>query len=203
MKTVDHKDQCTDKVAYCDWFDRRSVTMLFSNLSGMQSTSTVQTQMKGSATKVTVPFPDFLKMYIKGMSGINYVNHRKVAYHLDRKSSIRFYLRIFFDLLDVACVDVFIVYNMTHQNDLTLLDYKTIVPTNFNDWYTSRSRTPPEQKAGSNRKHQYQPKNLPLHLTEFQHSRKLCEYCFKEGFDRKTFSGINQGQSLFFNKVAG
>ena len=126
-----------------------------------------------------------------------------VAYDLDIKSSIRFYLCIFFDLMDIACVNVFIVYNMMHQNNLTLVDYKTIVPTHFNGRYTSRSRAPPEQKAGSNRKHQYQPKNLPSHLTEFQHSRKLCEYYFKEGFDRKSFSGINRCQSVFFNKVAG
>ena len=41
MKRGDHEYQFTDKVACCKWFDRRSVTMLFSNIPGMQSTSTV------------------------------------------------------------------------------------------------------------------------------------------------------------------
>ena len=44
-------------------------------------------------------------------------------------------------------------------------------------------------KTGSKRKYQYQfkPNHLPLHLPEFQSSRKRCEYCYKEGFERKTF----------------
>ena len=54
---------------------------------------------------------------------------------------------------------------------------------------TSCNRAPQKQKAGSKRKRQYhfEPNNLPLHFSEFQHRRKRCEYCYKEGFDRKTF----------------
>ena len=96
------------------WFDRRSITMLFSNISGMQSTSTVQRRMKGSATKIPVPCQDVIKMYNQGMDGIDLAEQRTAAYHLDRKSSIRFYLRIFFNLIDVACVNTSIVYNMMH-----------------------------------------------------------------------------------------
>ena len=38
----DHKYQFTDKVACCKWFDRQSLTMQFSDISGMPPTSTVQ-----------------------------------------------------------------------------------------------------------------------------------------------------------------
>ena len=81
------------------------------------------------------------------------------------------------------------VYNMMHQNDLTLLDYETVVSTHFIGRYRSRSRAQPEQKAGSKSKQQYhfQPNNLPLHLPEYQHSRKPCEYWYKKGFAWKTF----------------
>ena len=74
--------------------------------------------------------------------------------------------------MDVACVNAFIVYNMIHQNDLTLFDYKTIVSTHLTGLYTSHSRAPPEQKAESKRKHQnhFESNNLPSHLPEFQHS---------------------------------
>ena len=44
MKRGNHEYQFTDKVACCKWFDQWSVTMLFSNISGIKSTSTVQRQ---------------------------------------------------------------------------------------------------------------------------------------------------------------
>ena len=91
--------------------------------------------------------------------------------------------------MDVACVNAFIIYNMMHQSDLTLLDY---VSTHLIGWYTSQSRAPPEQNVWSKRKHQYhfEPNNLPLHLPVFEYwilNFDHCEYCYKEGFARKTF----------------
>ena len=55
------------------------------------------------------------------MGGVDLVDHRTAAYHLYHKSSIRFYLPIF-ELINVPCVKVFIIYNMMYQNDLNLLD---------------------------------------------------------------------------------
>ena len=134
-----------------------------------------------------MPCPDVIKMYNQGMSGVDLFDQRTAAYHLDRKSRVKFYLLIFFDLMDVA--SSFVVYNMLHPNDLTLLDSKTIIATHFNGRYAGRSRAPSDGKTGSKRKYQYQfePNHLPLHLPEFQSSRKRCEYCYKEGFERKTF----------------
>ena len=36
MKRGDHEYQIIDKVSRCKWFDQKLVTMLFSNISGMQ-----------------------------------------------------------------------------------------------------------------------------------------------------------------------
>ena len=108
-------------------------------------------------------------MYNQGMGGVDLIDQRTAAYHLDRKSRVRFYLRIFFDLMDVACVNRFVVNNMLHPNDLTLLDFKTIIATYLIGRYTSRGRAPPDGKTGSKRKYQYrfEPNHLPLHLPEF------------------------------------
>ena len=70
--------------------------MVFSNISDIHSTSTIQRRMKGSATKISVPCPDVIKMCNQGMGGVELVDQRTAAYHLDHNSSIRFYLRIFF-----------------------------------------------------------------------------------------------------------
>ena len=135
------------------WLDRRSVIMLFSNAEGM-ITSTVPNRQKGSASKIQVPCLDVIKMYDKGMVGVNLIIQRAPAYHLDRKSIIRFYLCIYFDLIDVACASSYIVYNMKHPNDLTLLDFKIIVSTYLIRKCTSRCRVPPSgDKTGLKRKY--------------------------------------------------
>ena len=51
----------------------------------------------------------------------------------------------------VACDNAYTPYNMMHQSDLILFDYKTIVSTHLIGQYKSCSRAPPEQKAGSKR----------------------------------------------------
>ena len=109
MRRGDHNYMYSDKVACCKWFDRRSVLMLFSNIEGMSTTSTVLRRQKGSASKIKVPCPDVIKMYNQGMGGVDLIDQRTAAYHLDRKSRVRFYLRIFFDLMHVACANSFVV----------------------------------------------------------------------------------------------
>ena len=68
--------------------------LCFSSISGLQSTSTVQR----ISHKKSILIPDIIKMYNQGMCGVDLVDQRTAAYHLDRKSWIRFYLCIFFDL---------------------------------------------------------------------------------------------------------
>ena len=59
--------------------------------------------------------------------GVEFIDKRAAAYHLYRRSSIRLDLRILFDLMDVACANSYIDYNMMYQNYLTLSNFKIIV----------------------------------------------------------------------------
>ena len=68
-------------------------------------------------------------MYNKGTGDVDLIGQSALAYHLDQKLTIIFYLLIFFDLVDEACASRYIAYNMMHPNDVTLLDFKTIVST--------------------------------------------------------------------------
>ena len=54
--------------------------------------------------------------------------------------SYRFYLRIFFDLLDIACINSFLVHIMKHPKQLTLLNYKIVIPKNLIRWHQSHQR---------------------------------------------------------------
>ena len=171
MKKGDCEYLHSDKVSCCKWLDRRSETILFSNVEGMATTFTVPRRQKGSASKIQVPCPDVTKMYNKGIGGVDLIDQRAAAYHLDRKSTIRFYLRIFINLVDEVCANSYIVYSMMHPNDLTLLDFKAIVSTYLTGRCTGRSRAPPDGKTGSKRKYQYQFEqgNLTPHFLNLYH----------------------------------
>ena len=133
--------------------------MLFSNAEVMVTTSAVLRRQKGSVSKIQVPCTDVIKISNKVMGGVGLIDQRAAVYHLDRKSSIRFYLSIFYDLIDVACANSCIVYKMM----LFLIGR-----------YTSRSREPTDRKTGSKRNYQYQFEQckLPPHLPDFQNIRK-------------------------------
>ena len=107
--------------------------MLFlsSALGGMNGILSVQRREKGSNTKSSVPCTKFVNIYNSGMDGVDLMDQRTAAYCLDRKSFVRFYLRIFFDLMDIACVNSYLIYNMKHPNKLFLLDYKVVVAKNI------------------------------------------------------------------------
>ena len=142
------------KVAWCKWFERRLGSILFSNVEELIITSTVSCQQEGPSSKILVPQPDIIKICNKGMDGVEVIYQRTVVYHLDRKSTIRFCLHIFFDLMDViVCSNSYIIYNMMHPNGLTLIDFKTIVSTYLIGRYTSRSRAPPDDKTGYNKRY--------------------------------------------------
>ena len=89
--------------------------------------STLPQRQKRSSSKIQVSCPDFFKLHNKGKGGVDLIDQKAEAYHFDRKSTIRFYLRIFFGLMDMACANSYIVYNVIHPNDLTLFSFKTIV----------------------------------------------------------------------------
>ena len=74
MNSGDHEYQFAGEVAYYKWFDQQPVIMLFSNISGMQSTSIDQRRKKGSATKVPILCPEGIKMYNQSTGGANLVD---------------------------------------------------------------------------------------------------------------------------------
>ena len=54
--------------------------MLFSNIEGGATTSTVPRLQKRLASKTQVPFPDVIKMYNKGMGGDGTIDQMTAAY---------------------------------------------------------------------------------------------------------------------------
>ena len=127
----------------CKRMDTRSVLLLSYAFEGMNDILSVQRRQKHLKLKTqplnpffsseliichsflpfihsSVPCPKVVKLYNSGMGEIDLMDQRTAAYRLDRKSSVRFYLRILFDLMDIACVNYYLIYNMKHPNKLTI-----------------------------------------------------------------------------------
>ena len=187
MKRGDMHFQQSTNVTCCKWFDNKPVLMLATNVEGMGGTTNVYRRTKGSANKIAVPCPNIIQMYNKGMGGVDLMDQKTAAYRLDRKSKFRFYLRLFFDMMDVGLVNSHIIHTKV-GGDLSLLEYKIVVANMLIGRYTNRKRSFPSCRASKRRSLESSvPMDVPNHLPVFLEVRKRCQYCKNEGKDNKTF----------------
>ena len=112
MKRGDCEFLFSDNTMACKSMDNWSVLLLSSVFEGLNDILSVQRIEKGSKTKSSVPCPKVIKLYNSGMGAVDLKDQPTAAYRLDRKSSVRFYLRIFFDLKDITSVNSYLIYNM-------------------------------------------------------------------------------------------
>ena len=59
-------------------------------------------RFQGSYEKIAISFPIAIQKYNKYMGGIDIMDQRKVSYQFDNRSKIKYYLRLVFDLIDIA-----------------------------------------------------------------------------------------------------
>ena len=157
--------------------DNWSVLLLSSALEGMNDILSVQRREKGSKTKPSVPCPKFVKLCNNGMGGVDLMDQLTAAYRLDWKSSVRFYLRIFFDLIDIACVNSYFICNMKHPNKLSLLDYKIAVAKNLIQYHQGRKTAAPMSRPFKRKNQNESIDNHGGPLPDYQTMRKRCAYC--------------------------
>ena len=112
------------------WMDTKGVVLL-STIDSCVPTVNVKRRVNGQKGKVTVPCLIIVKAYNQGIKGTNAKNQLKVTYEIDRRYPRKFYLRLFFDPIDIGFVNAFIVYTklmeekFPHSRRLkTLKDFK-------------------------------------------------------------------------------
>ena len=89
--------------------DNRSVILL-SNSHNASVGQEINRRVKGSKEKVKVSCPAVIRKYNMYMGGVDLCDQMKVSYKVDRRSKVRFYLRVFFDFLDINVVNSKTVY---------------------------------------------------------------------------------------------
>ena len=111
-KRVDYQCKFYNHITCIKWCDNKSVMLLGNHLEEITSILAVQRKLKGSSFKIPVNSLNGIKLCNSKMDGVDFKDQLKSAYQLDRRSKFRFYLRLFFDLFDVALVNSFIVYSI-------------------------------------------------------------------------------------------
>lgn len=114
----------------------------------------------------------------------------QVYYEYDRKS-VRFYLRIFFDLTDLAVTNSFIIYNKLAvergQAPTTLFEFRMQLCTHLVNEYTSRQRpTYERQKQGRRQSKLLVEAVAPEHQISRQEKRQRCHNCAQNKRESKT-----------------
>ena len=121
-KRGDYQCKFYNHISCIKWYDNKSVMLLRSHLEEITSKSNMQRRLKGP-----VNCSNGIKLYNRKIGGVDLMNQLKSAYQFDRRSEFRFYLRLIFDLFDVAVVNSFIVYQKLENKYLTLKEFKICI----------------------------------------------------------------------------
>ena len=128
-----------------------------------------------------VPCPKIVNLYNSGMGGVDLMDQCTAAYHLDRKSSVRFSFRVFFDLIHIACVNSYLIYYMKHSNKLI------VFAKNLIHYHQGRNMAVPMLRPSKRKNQPGLIDNHGGHLPDYQTKRKRCAYCVMEGKENRTF----------------
>lgn len=125
------------------------------------------------------------------MGGVDLMDQKKVTYEVDRKSKIKYYLRLFFDLLDIAMNNAYIVYEKLHVEIegqlLTSLEFRQVVAKAMIGSFSIRKHALPSTSMTKKRIHNIGlKKSMPSHVMEKTTSRKRCVQCAKSGVENRT-----------------
>ena len=187
MNRGDHQIKFCKNIACIKWMDNKSVFLVGSNLEEIVSISNVQRRQKGSATKMNVSCPTAIKVYNAHMGGVDLMDQLQSVYRLDRRSKFRFYLRLFFDLFDVACVNSYIIYTNFGNKELRLKDYKLLIASNMIGLFVSRKISFPNSRPSKRSRQSLQGPDPPSHMPIFLETRHRCTVCSSKGIESRTF----------------
>ena len=187
MKRVDYQCKFCNHIVCIKWYDSKSVMLLGSHLEELTSVLTVQRRLKGSSSKILVNCPNDIKLYNRKMVGVDLMDQLKSAYQLDRRSKFQFYLRLFFDLIDVAVVNAFIVYEKLENEDQTHKEFKICIALKLIASFVSRKLSCPNHGGSKRTKGQKTRPDTSITFANFLGDNRRCTVCSQAGKRNRTF----------------
>ena len=148
--------------------------------------SLVLGRQKVASRKSSMPCLIIVKKYNESMGGVSLCHKYTATYHLDRSFKFRFYLRIFFYLMNVAMVNSLIIYDKLHLNTLSFLDFKLVVSKNFFGSLSARTREFPSTHLTMQQITQVVTNEVQPYFLKYQQTRRRCVYCTIGGIENRT-----------------
>ncbi|GAB0099758.1 hypothetical protein DMENIID0001_156450 [Sergentomyia squamirostris] len=180
MKRGESEWRASGSISCVKWMDNKAVLML-SNFLSPEETVKVGRRQSGNSQKLSIDCPNMVKIYNTNMKGVDQMDQKKVYYEHDRKSATKFYLRLFFDLMDISLGNACVIYNQMAaerniEKQLSTLEFRQEVVRSLIGEFRGRNRVAPKLT----------PKVLPSHLSaSIDHciihddKRRRCVQCYK------------------------
>lgn len=118
-----------DNISVLRWMDNRQVHMA-STYAGALPEDTVKRYDRTSKTIVEIPRPYAIREYNRYMGGVDMAD-RMIAHYPHGLKSKRWYLRIFFHLINVCVINAWLCYKRSLNERIDLLTFKSSVANSF------------------------------------------------------------------------
>ena len=126
------------------WMDSKPVHML-SNFLAADPKHEIKRRKKRSEEQEKVICPNVANQYYNFMGGVDLIDQKKVFYQFDHRSKFKYYLRIVFDIIDIAIYNSHVIYTKL-SGDTSTMGSKTFrrsVARSLIGNYTYRKRPVP------------------------------------------------------------
>ena len=164
------------RITCCQWKDKRAVTLLSNFLSPFDST-TKKRRQKGHQDREEINVPIMVKMYNYYMGGVDLADQLKECYEIDHRAKYTYYLRLFFDMIDTAVCNSFIVFKeMCSDTSTTSKEFRQTIVRHLMSGYDSRNRSSVTPSGATKRRRldiALNTTHLPVYTTE----RRRCCMC--------------------------
>ena len=132
--------------------DNKSVILL-SNYHDLRSVRDIDRRVNGSKEKVKISCPTVIHEYNQHMGGVDLCDQMKVSDQVHRRSKFCFYLRIFFDFLDIGVVNSKIIYGkMDSTIGMSAMDFHFSLARSLIGKFSNRKRTVPVHRPSKKSK---------------------------------------------------
>ena len=146
----------------------------------------IQVLPKGSKEKVKISCPAVTCEYNTYMGGVDLWDQMKVSYEVDRGSKVRFYLRAFFNFLDISVVNSKIVYDKIQSTaSVSSMDFWFSLACSMIGTFSNKKRAIPTSWPSTRSKGEIAM--VVDHLPQFAATRARCAYCSLIKLENHTF----------------
>lgn len=190
LKRGEYEYITSDNVVLYKWMDRKLVFLL-SNFHDPNTYEIIQRKEKDGG-KQNVQCPTAIIDYNKHMGGVDRADQRKESYSLDRKSK-RFWLRIFFNFMNIALSNAFIIFKNHTDSNMSYLTFLSSITTALIDGKKVKKRTSPSINANrkrnklSGRKIQFDMPNKNEPHLPVVGTRGRCAFCSTDNNEYRSF----------------